>query len=356
MSRLSNFITKQINPEYTKDIKDHSFLLVQNLRRDMNEQRRNDGRELESRVSKFLEEQKTSIREDLEKEVKNQLDNIISKIEVSASGKIHTHNIIINKNRRVIQGVVHEVFDDVLTLVSADLPVFLSGPAGSGKNVICKQVAESLGLEFHFTNAVTQEYRLTGFIDAMGKYHETEFYRAFKNGGIFFLDEMDASIPEVLVILNAAIANRYFEFPIGRVEAHEDFRIIAAGNTFGTGADNQYSGRYCLDAASLDRFSIIEVGYSREIEKSITSDNTSLLEFSEMFRDIVSRSGIECIFSYRALIAITRLERTGMPMDKILKMCLTKGIKGDDISTIKSEITRRKNNSGNKYIQAFLKL
>lgn len=69
-----------------------------------------------------------------------------------------------------------------------------------------------MGLDFYFTNAVSQEYKLTGFIDANGKYQETQFYKAFTQGGLFFLDEMDASIPEVLVILNAAIANRYFDF------------------------------------------------------------------------------------------------------------------------------------------------
>lgn len=47
-----------------------------------------------------------------------------------------------------IKGVVHECFDKVLNLVNADIPVFLSGAAGTGKNVICKQVAESLGLDF----------------------------------------------------------------------------------------------------------------------------------------------------------------------------------------------------------------
>ena len=57
-----------------------------------------------------------------------------------------------------------------------------------------------------------------------------------RNGGLFFLDEMDASIPEVLVLLNAAIANGYFEFPNGKITAHEDFRVVAAGNTVGSGA------------------------------------------------------------------------------------------------------------------------
>ena len=137
------------------------------------------------------------------------------------------------------EGVTHEKFDTIIKFVANNEPVFLTGPAGSGKNVLCQQVAKALGLNFYFSNAVTQEYKITGFTDAMGVFHESQFYKAFKNGGLFMLDEMDASIPEVLVILNAAIANRYFDFPapIGYVEAHPDFRVIAAGNTFGLGAN-----------------------------------------------------------------------------------------------------------------------
>ena len=142
--------------------------------------------------------------------------------------------------------VFHSKFEMIKTCVENKIPVYLAGPAGSGKNHTLEQVAKVLGLEFYFTNSVQQEYKLTGFIDAGGNFHETEFYKAFKNGGLFFLDEMDASIPEVLVLLNAAIANGYFEFPNGKITAHEDFRVVAAGNTVGSGADEAYTGRMVL--------------------------------------------------------------------------------------------------------------
>lgn len=82
-----------------------------------------------------------------------------------------------------VVGFTHHEFETILKLVAADIPVFLTGPAGCGKNVICKQVAEALGKEFYFSNAVTQEYKITGFIDANGKYQETQFYKAFTLGG-----------------------------------------------------------------------------------------------------------------------------------------------------------------------------
>lgn len=127
-----------------------------------------------------------------------------------------------------VKGLTHNKFETILKLVLANIPVFLTGPAGCGKNVICQQVAEALNTEFYFTNAVTQEYKLTGFIDANGHYHETQFFKAFTQGGVFMLDEMDASVPEVLIILNAAIANGYFDFPNGKFQAHKDFHLVAA--------------------------------------------------------------------------------------------------------------------------------
>lgn len=272
--------------------------------------------------------------------IKEKYGPIPKVIEIHDKGKV-----------RKITGTVHEVFETVLKLVSFDLPVYLSGEAGSGKNVICKQIAEALGLPFYFTNAVTQEYKLTGFIDANGTYHETQFYKAFKDGGVFFLDELDASIPEVLVILNAAIANRYFDFPTGKIEAHPDFRIIAAGNTFGTGADHVYSGRYCLDGASLDRFNTVLVPYSQKIEEAITGGDTELLEFCHEFRKLAKDSGNKVIFSYRGLGSIAKL-KDSMPLKDVLKICLVKGMDKDDLQLMQKGLADKLPN--NTYNQEFI--
>lgn len=244
------------------------------------------------------------------------------------------------------EGVTHERFDDVLKLVQMDIPVFLVGQAGTGKNVICKQVAEALGLDFYFTNAVTQEYQIKGFIDANGHYHETQFYKAFTEGGLFFLDEMDGSIPETLIMLNSAIANGYFDFPTGKVYAHEDFRIISAGNTIGMGADIEYTGRYQLDASSLDRFALINIDYSPRIEEAISGGNQELCQFARAFRKACDNSGIKCLFTYRSIERIAKLEKV-FPLSYAIRMSLTKGLGKDDINIIKNKI-----GISNKYVEA----
>lgn len=253
---------------------------------------------------------------------------------------------------RTVTGVLHEKFDEVLQIVSLDIPVYLTGKAGTGKNVICKQIAEALGLDFYFTNAVTQEYKLTGFIDANGRYQETQFYKAFTNGGVFFLDEMDASIPETLIILNAAIANRYFDFPIGKVEAHPNFKVIAAGNTLGTGADNNYTGRYCLDRASLDRFAMVNIDYSQKIEMAMANDNAELVKFCHAFRKVTEKSGIECLFSYRTINRIAKLESVFDNLSKVIQISLLKGLDIDDVNILSSELDKMSDMRGNKYVKA----
>lgn len=232
-----------------------------------------------------------------------------------------------------VKGVTHEVFEEVLAYVSNDEPVFLTGPAGCGKNHLVQQVCEALGLDFYFTNAVTQEFKLTGFIDAMGTYQETEFYKAFKNGGVFFLDEMDASIPEVLVILNAAIANRYFDFPNGRITAHPDFRVISAGNTVGTGADMMYVGRNQLDLASLDRFAVVRMDYDRRVEEAVSGNDKELVAFVHDVRRAVETTKTSLVVSYRAISRIAKMKQV-IGIEKALKGGLVKGMDPADLVAI----------------------
>lgn len=229
----------------------------------------------------------------------------------------------------------HEQYETIKMCLESNIPVYLAGPAGSGKNHTVEQICRELGWDFYFSNSVQQEYKLTGFIDAGGKYHDTEFFKACTNNNdcVFFLDEMDASIPEVLVLLNAAIANGYFEFPCGRVEL-EHVHFVAAGNTVGSGADEVYTGRMVLDQATLDRFAIIEFDYSIRIEMAISKGNSDLVSFIRQLREEATKSGIRATFSYRCISMVTKLEKSGMDINMILKIAVVKGLDQDTINTL----------------------
>lgn len=305
---------------------------------------------LEKAVIELISKTQTErIESEIMGQVQDEVRNFIKNEYGTIERKIVT---VVDGKRGEQKGIQHEKFETILKFVANNEPVFLTGPAGSGKNVICKQVAEALGLNFYFTNAVTQEYKLTGFTDAMGNYQETQFYKAFTQGGVFMLDEMDASIPEVLVILNAAIANRYFDFPapIGYVEAHPDFRVVAAGNTTGQGANFEYVGRNQLDGASLDRFAIVKVDYSKAIEDAVSAGNAEIADFCRDFRKAAMKAGLNIIVSYRAIGRLAKMSQI-LDIDEALETCLLKGIERDDINMIYDNMR-----SNSKYRDALARL
>lgn len=226
-------------------------------------------------------------------------------------------------------------YEMLKTCIVNNIPVYIAGPAGSGKNYSVEEIAFELGWNFYFSNSVQQEYKLTGFIDAGGRYHDTEFYKACHDSEdcIFFLDEMDASIPEVLVLLNAAIANGYFEFPNGKVDI-EHVHFVAAGNTTGDGADEMYTGRMIIDQASLDRFAIIEWDYDMEVEMELSEGNSELVDFIEILRRNAKENGVRATFSYRCIIYATKLLKTGMPLKDIFRIAIFKGLDKDTIQAM----------------------
>ena len=234
--------------------------------------------------------------------------------------------------------VLHEKFDQILTATIDNEPLYFFGPAGTGKSYLARQLAKAMDIEYYYTNNVTDEVQIKGFIDANGRFHETEFYKAFTRGGIFLLDELDASIPETLTMLNEAIANGYFPFPNGKVTAHPDFHCVAAGNTFGTGADNEYTGRYQIDAATLNRFGVVRVDYDERIERAMCEDDTALVKFARDYRNAVKECGIAALCTYRD---IKRLHKFSAYMEKpdAIQIGLTKGLPADDLRMIHNKLS-----------------
>lgn len=230
--------------------------------------------------------------------------------------------------------VKHYQYNLINTVLNCDLNVFLVGEAGTGKSTVLEQIAKENGWQFFSTNAIQQEYKLTGFIDAGGNYHDTQFYKAAtcKDECIFFIDEIDASIPEVLTLLNTAIANGYFEFPVGKVHFNK-IHFVAAGNTVGSGADDNYTGRMVLDMASLDRFQIIDFDYDEKIETYLANGNKALVQFIRSMRQQAREKGIRAVFSYRAIIATRKLLDAKVTLENILKISVFKGLDKDTIKT-----------------------
>lgn len=176
------------------------------------------------------------------------------------------------------QEIFHESYNKLKVCVEAGIIPMLVGPAGTGKSTAAEQLSRDLGLNFYMANRIQNTFELVGFVNAAGEYVTTQFYEAYTKGGIFLFDEVDASSPEALVTINAAIAQGYMAFPghPTAIKMHENFKAICAGNTFGTGSTLQYTGRNKLDSATLDRFMIIEWDYDKTLEEKMVADKDLL--------------------------------------------------------------------------------
>lgn len=312
--KISDFLVKELDSEVQKQIleKIKNALEIHNL---------------EERIDSQLED---TLNNKLEETLNNKLEEYTNKIQMPVTHIIKLKDIVLGQTSG---GYYHEKFEQILTQVQLDEPIMLIGPAGSGKNVCISQVAEALGQHMYYTNNASNEFKLTGFIDAGGNYRDTEFYKAFKNGGIFFLDEIDNSDPSALIIINSALANGYMAFPHETIDRHPDFRIIAAANTWGKGADLEYVGRNALDAATLDRFDNIFFDYDTKLEQALYPSD-EVLEFMWSFRNAVYQSKIPHIVSTRGIGKVYKKEINEIPVEDILTSNVIKNLGQDDVNTI----------------------
>lgn len=213
----------------------------------------------------------------------------------------------------------------------------LIGPAGSGKSYTAEQVAKALNVPFYSSNAVQDQSKLSGFIDINGNYVETDFYKAWTNGGVFCLDEIDGSLAEALLDLNGALAGGSYPFPNGGKKAHPDFYFIATANTFGTGASAGYVGRYEMDAATRDRFATICVNYDPNVEKRLT-ENEEILKFCRELRTATAKAEIPFIVSYRTISSLNAVSKSMNPKDALRIFALA-NLEKSDLDTIKEYIS-----------------
>lgn len=236
-------------------------------------------------------------------------------------------------------------FDEICDYVSDGQPVYLYGAAGCGKSHTAEQVANALGLDFYTQSQVLFAHDVKGYGDANGNYQETPFFKAFTKGGLFFIDEMDASAPEALVVLNTAIANRMYDFPvIGNVKAHENFRIIAAGNTALTGADTEYTARAVQDASTINRFSFFEMSYDKAIELPIMAKGDEVLyNFVCDLRNAIKETRISLCVSYRQTATLATDKAVKYGRDKALMRNVFGGREIDEIRILHEALTDKSN-------------
>lgn len=240
---------------------------------------------------------------------------------------------------RKLDGVQHYQFNKVLLNLQMRVPTYLVGPAGTGKSTIAENASQALGLDFYSKSCSSQatESSLLGYMSATGQYVGTGFRQAFEFGGVYLLDEVDNGNANVLTVLNSALANTFMAFPDGMVKRHENFVLVATANTYGHGATAEYVGRNPLDAAFLDRFASVTIGYDNAIEEAMLNAvgldptvSAKWLNVVRVARKNVQDYGLRVVVSPRATINGAKLLKgDAYTMQELVETVLLKGAKPD---------------------------
>lgn len=241
---------------------------------------------------------------ELDEAVSNHLDNRLNgelKVLREEIKKQQVLKVVTDNGDNLVKGVKHMQLPSLINMVGAGLNVMLTGSAGSGKTHAATQVAEALGLKFYALSvgAQTSKSDIVGFIDAGGTYRTTPFRQAYEKGGVFVMDEIDAGNSNVLIQINSALSNGICSFPDKQVKAHKDFHFIATANTYGKGESMKYVGRNRLDAATLDRFTIIHWLIDERVERAIAGNDTAMYKAITAARSYCERSEIDAMITPR---------------------------------------------------------
>lgn len=277
-------------------------------------------------------EQKIDSEVDGEMQKLRELAKQNQKLEVKVGDKVN-----------VIKGLRHKQLEQLINYAALRLSPLLVGMAGTGKTHAGEQTAVALGLDFYSMSvgAQTSKSDIIGYMAANGQYVSTHFRKAYEEGGVFLMDEIDAGNSNVLIQINAALSNGLCAFPDAMVKQHEDFVFIASANTFGNGANRQYVGRNQLDAATLDRFAVIEWFIDDELESQLTTGINGKAWYMAVraAREYVAEKNIRALISPRATQKGSKLLHVGQDLKEVIHATMLGSVPEDKKADIEDVAT-----------------
>ena len=264
------------------------------------------------------------------------------------------------KDKLESQGeIFHEKFDDVAKFVMKGRAPYLYGPSGCGKTyMVNNQLAGILNANVVTNGYVIYEQDILGYTNsATGQYVPGNFYRCYKYGDIIFLDELDNGVANATVVLNGFTGgnNTSYTFPDGlNTKRHPNFRMIAAGNTNGSGRTVAHNTRQKMDESVMQRLKAVECGYDNRIEDRILVDYQDWLSFVKQFRKAVENISTISgepntigIFTTRDAEELKEdLEDNSFDMEKLLQYYF---IQTKDVDTLNSIYTYLNNRKRSEY-------
>jgi MoxR-like ATPase len=155
----------------------------------------------------------------------------------------------------------------LVAALAADRHMLLEGPPGTGKSTVLRSLADATGAEFVFVegNAELTPSRFVGTFDPAqvladgygpDAFIDGPLITALRDGALLYVEEINRVPEETLNLLITVMSEGELHVPrLGRVEAAEGFRLVAAMNPF----DSVGTAR--ISAAIYDRMCRITMGY-----------------------------------------------------------------------------------------------
>lgn len=226
-----------------------------------------------------------------------------------------------------VEGPTHEKFESLLVRMSARSHLFLTGPAGTGKSTLLKQIAKALGLQYRIMSAkpLPQDYDVFGFLNtATGKKVLGFVEHLYEHGGVFCLDEVDTGHASLMTSMNQLLAQDEFDFPcdvngVRKVQRHPDFMVLATGNTYGQGGSLRYVGTNKINGASLDRFTFVNIPTDEKLEKAICDGidpliSAQVIPIVRKARANCDRYGLDYMVTPRCAIEMVKYVKAGLSL------------------------------------------
>lgn len=229
---------------------------------------------------------------------------------------------------------------------------WLYGPKGTGKTSAAEQLAARLGRGFHRIafNSYTEPRDLFGgygLKDGATVWRDGPLTKAIREqGAIILLDEPTLGRPGCHAALQTLLDHNYIILESGeRVDVARGVLFIAADNTNGRGDESGlYSGTMTLNAAYLDRFSVmLKVEHpSAAQETEALAHRTGapkalageIIEFANKTRAKCANGDLVEGVGFRRLAAFTKRLMAGVPLERAYETAILNAAHGEDVAAL----------------------
>lgn len=237
--------------------------------------------------------------------------------------------------------------------VDKNIPVLLIGETGVGKTSLIRHLSQKHEKTFRRINLNGQttidEFVGKTLLNKEGTYwQDGVLTEAMRNGWWLLLDEINAALPEVLMVLHSLLDDDRFivlsEKDGEVVLPHKDFRVFATMNPSG-----RYAGAKDLNKALFSRFAmVLSLDFpssSQELDiikhyapKCSKQNREKLVKMARQMRTSYKKGEMEMVVSTRDLINCAKMSMD-MPIRRAVDIAIINRASEEDVKSVETLVS-----------------